>query len=106
VKYKNKITKVDGVKFHSKKEANRYIELKLLQKAKKIKFLELQPVVPLIVNKKKIGNYIGDFKYFDIEKLEYILEDVKSPATMTQTYKLKKKILLTYDPPIVITEII
>ena len=53
MKYKNKITEVDGIKFHSKKEANRYIELKLLQKTKKIKFLELQPVIPLIVNKKK-----------------------------------------------------
>ena len=54
MKYKNKITEVDGIKFHSKKEADRYIELKLLQKAKKIKFLELQPVIPLIVNKKKL----------------------------------------------------
>jgi|TARA_S200002703_G_scaffold156751_1_gene163044 hypothetical protein len=105
MKYKNKITEVDGIKFHSKKEADRYLELRILEKAKKIKDLELQPKIPLLVNGKKIGNYIGDFKYFDIDKLEFILEDVKSPITKTSTYKLKKKILETYNPPIEIIEI-
>lgn len=105
MKYKNKITEINGIKFHSKKEANRYLELKILEKAKKIKSLELQPKIPLMVNGKKIGNYIGDFRYFDIEKLEFIIEDVKSPITKTPTYRLKKKILETYEPPIEIVEV-
>ena len=33
-----------------------------------------------------------------------IIEDVKSKATMTPVYRLKKKILSTYDPPISIRE--
>jgi hypothetical protein len=105
MKYKNKITEVNGIKFHSKKEANRYLELKILEKATQIKSLELQPKIPLMVNGKKIGNYIGDFRYFDIEKLEFIIEDVKSPITKTPTYRLKKKILETYEPPIEIVEV-
>ena len=105
MKYRNKITEINGIKFHSKKEANRYIELRILEKAKKIKYLELQPKIPLMVNGKKIGNYIGDFKYFDIEKLEYVIEDVKSPITKTPIYRLKKKILETYNPPIEIIEV-
>jgi hypothetical protein len=105
MKYRNKITEINGIKFHSKKEANRYVHLRILEKANKIKDLELQPKIPLMVNGKKIGNYIGDFKYFDIEKLEYVIEDVKSPITKTPIYRLKKKILETYNPPIEIIEI-
>lgn len=105
MKYRNKITEINGIKFHSKKEANRYVHLRILEKANKIKDLELQPKIPLMVNGKKIGNYIGDFKYFDIEKLEYVIEDVKSPITKTPIYRLKKKILETYNPPIEIIEV-
>lgn len=105
MKYRNKITEINGIKFHSQKEANRYVHLRILEKANKIKDLELQPKIPLMVNGKKIGNYIGDFKYFDIEKLEYVIEDVKSPITKTPIYRLKKKILETYNPPIEIIEI-
>ena len=105
MKYRNKITEINGIKFHSKKEANRYVHLRILEKANKIKDLELQPKIPLLVNGKKIGNYIGDFKYFDIEKLEYVIEDVKSPITKTPIYRLKKKILETYNPPIEIIEV-
>ena len=105
MKYRNKITEINGIKFHSKKEANRYVHLRILENANKIKDLELQPKIPLMVNGKKIGNYIGDFKYFDIEKLEYVIEDVKSPITKTPIYRLKKKILETYNHPIEIIEI-
>lgn len=105
MKYKNKITEINGIKFHSKKEANRYMELKLLQKAGKIKDIELQPKIPLLVNGKSIGYYIGDFRYYDNAKHRLILEDVKSPATKTPIYNLKKKILETYNPPIEIVEV-
>ena len=65
MKYKNIITEYQGIKFHSKKEAKRYGDLLLLQKMNYIKDLEIQPKIPLIVNNKTIGSYIGDFKYFD-----------------------------------------
>ena len=41
-KYFNKKITVDGIKFDSKKEANRYNELKLLKRAGLIEELELQ----------------------------------------------------------------
>lgn len=105
MKYKNIITEYQGIKFHSKKEAKRYGDLLLLQKMNYIKDLVIQPKIPLIVNNKTIGSYIGDFKYFDNKLKKTVIEDVKSKATITPLYRLKKKILLTYQPPVEITEI-
>ena len=42
-KYYNQKITIDGHEFPSKKEGNRYLELKLLQKAGEISNLELQP---------------------------------------------------------------
>tara|TARA_R110001632_G_scaffold150435_2_gene267875 strand:+ start:363 stop:707 length:345 start_codon:yes stop_codon:yes gene_type:complete len=96
-------TVVDGITFHSKKEAERYKILALLESQGKINSLRLQPRIPLMVNGIKIGHYVGDFEYIHLGNK--VLEDVKSVATRTAVYKIKKKILETYDPPIVITEV-
>ena len=48
MKYGNKKTIVDGIVFDSEKEANRYCQLKLLQRAGKIEELELQKEFELI----------------------------------------------------------
>jgi len=96
-------TVVDGITFHSKKEAERYKILALLESQGKINSLRLQPRIPLMVNGIKIGHYVGDFEYIHLGNK--ILEDVKSVATRTAVYKIKKKILETYDPPVVITEV-
>ncbi len=101
-KYRAIRTVVDDITFHSKKEASRYVELKLMQEAGFISNLVTQPEIPLIVNGKKIGKYIGDFSYTEGGKS--IIEDVKSKPTMTPVYRLKKKILAAYDPPVVIKE--
>ncbi len=101
-KYRNIKTQVDGITFDSKKEASRYGELKMLAKSGYIENLRLQPEFPLMVNGKKIGKYVADFSYF--KNGVKIIEDVKSKATMTPVYRMKKKILATYDPPITITE--
>ena len=101
-KYRNIKTQVDGITFDSKKEADRYIQLKLLVQSGYISQLRLQPDFPLMVNGKKIGKYVADFSY--IKNGVKIIEDVKSKATMTPVYRMKKKILATYDPPIEITE--
>lgn len=97
-KYNSIKTKVDGIKFDSKKEAERYQELKLLERAGIIKELELQPRF-LLQDKFKLGGtthrkieYVADFKYWDKEKKVYIVEDVK--GVKTDVYKLKKKIFL------------
>jgi hypothetical protein len=49
-KYRNKITEIDGIKFHSQKEARRWQELKMLIKANKISDLERQVKFSLDVN--------------------------------------------------------
>lgn len=94
-KYKNKKVVVDGIKFDSKKEANRYAELKLMGDTDYIQDLELQKKFELIpkyeINGRKVRamNYICDFYYYDVLKDKYIVEDVK--GMKTQIYKLKKK---------------
>lgn len=90
-KYGAKRVTVDGIGFDSKAEARRYGELKLLQHAKEISGLAIHPRYDLTVNGMKIGTYSGDFQYFENGKL--ILEDVKSPATRTALYRLKKKLM-------------
>ena len=97
-KYKNTKVFINGVKIDSKKEAKRLTELELLQKAGKIKDLqkqvkyELQPKYKL--NKKTIReiSYIADFVYYDIDKKDYVIEDVK--GYRTDLYKLKKKMFM------------
>lgn len=44
-KYKNQKVVVDDIKFDSKKEASRYLELKLLEKAGQIRGLIFNPVL-------------------------------------------------------------
>ena len=104
-KFKNKPQVVDDIRFDSIKEANRYSELKLMLRENEIKDLECHPKIPLIVNDKKIGTYVADFRYYDNAFKKTIIEDVKSVATKTPVYNLKKKILATYTPPIEIVEI-
>jgi len=101
-KYRAVKTTIDGITFDSKKEAGRYVDLSNLQKAGYITNLRLQPEFPLMVNGTKIGKYVADFSY--LRNGVRVIEDVKSKATMTPVYRLKKKILGTYEPPVVITE--
>lgn len=94
-KYHNKKVIYNGITFDSIKEKNRYIELKLLERAGLIKDLKLQYEFELqpafIINKKKIRkiSYIADFYYFDNELNDYVIEDTK--GMRTDIYKLKKK---------------
>lgn len=87
-------TKVDGITFDSKKEAARYQELKLMERAGLLKQIELQPVFNLIVKTgKSVGVYRADFRYYDMATHQWIIEDVKSQATKTPVYRLKKRIV-------------
>ncbi len=80
--------------FASKKEAKRYSELLLLEKAGVIRNLELQPKFILSVNGTKVCSYLGDFAYF--EKNARVIEDVK--GMKTPVYRLKRKLLLAIHP--------
>lgn len=97
-KYNAKKIKIDGHTFDSKREAERYCELKLFVKAGEIRNLELQPrfllqdkFVDKQGNKHRKIEYVADFLYID--KLgRNIVEDVK--GVLTDVYKIKKKIFL------------
>jgi hypothetical protein len=93
LKYGNKKTTVDGIVFDSKKEAERYQDLILAMKYKKISALQLQIKFPLIVNDQIVANYIADFVYLD-ESGKKIVEDVKSEITRKNpVYRLKLKLM-------------
>ena len=92
-KYRNHKTEYNGVQFDSKKEAKRYQELELLERAGLISSVELQPRYDLIVNNHKLSFYRADFRYREVTTDAVIVEDVKSPATRTPVYQLKNKLM-------------
>ena len=107
-KYHNKKVKYDGYTFDSIKEKNYYIKLKLLEKAGKIKELELQKEFELQPNY-KLNNktsrkitYRADFTYKTTEDDKLHVIDVK--GYRTDVYRLKKK-LFEYKYQIEIEEI-
>lgn len=99
-KYNAKKTTVDGITFDSRKEAERYKELKELERVGKIDRLELQPRFVLMDSFRYEGKavrkieYVADFLYRDISTLELVVEDVK--GVKTDVYKLKKKLFLKH----------
>lgn len=97
-KYNNKRTTIDGITFDSKKEAYRWSELKLMEKAGVISDLqrqvpfELQPAFYHNGKKERAIVYKADFTYY--QNGEYIIEDVKSQITKNEkVYRLKKKMM-------------
>lgn len=101
-KYHNRITEVDGIKFASKAEAERYRELKLLEASGEIQDLVLQPPYILQERFRYRGRwerpiiYRGDFAY--TENGKPIVEDVK--GVMTDVFRLKHKLFCAKYPHI------
>lgn len=91
-KYRAVRTTVDGVTFASKKEARRFAELKLLERAGKISDLKTQPLIRCDAGGVHICDYRADFFYFDRAKQTMVWEDAK--GFKTPIYRLKKKIVL------------
>ena len=112
-KYGNRKTVVDGITFDSKKEANRFRELQLLERAGKITALQRQVKYVLIPTQREFSNeiykkgahqghfkpgkvlekecsYIADFAY--IQDGAYVVEDTK--GVRTEAYKIKRKLML------------
>ena len=97
MKYHAKKTELDGITFDSRKEADRYAELKLLERSGAIHNLRRQVRYELIPAQKKDGktveracHYIADFVYEDNGKT--VVEDVK--GYRTKEYVLKRKLML------------
>lgn len=76
--------------FASTSEANRYAELKLLERNGVILGLKVQPAYPITINGRKICTYRGDFLYRRANGVD-VLEDVKGAET--DVFKLKKKLV-------------
>jgi hypothetical protein len=91
-KYGNKKTEINNITFDSKREALRYQELKLLEAAGCIKQLQLQPEFLLKVSTgKSVGKYKADFRYWDVARKSWVVEDSK--GVRTAVYRLKKRIV-------------
>lgn len=92
-KYNNIKVEVDGIMFASKKEAGRYLELKLLERAGVIKNLQLQKIFLFKIDNEYIKyrsgrkvTYVADFVY--TENGKEVVEDVKGKKT--REYMLKE----------------
>lgn len=101
-KYGATPTRVDGIRFDSKREAERYGELKLLEEAGEIESLQLQPRFQLMakatVGREKLRAvvYVGDFAY--TEDGRQVVEDVK--GVETPIWRLKRNMFLWLYPDI------
>lgn len=100
-KYNARKWELDGKTFDSHKEARRYQELRFLLRSGVIKNLQMQTPFELIPAQRdetgklleRAVTYRADFTYTD-ENGNYIVEDVKSEATRTREYIIKRKLLL------------
>lgn len=100
IKYHNKKTEIDGIVFDSRKEAARWAELRIMEKAGLISDLRRQVPFELIPNLKdgsgkvieRAVKYIADFCY--IQDGETVVEDVK--GLRTREYVLKRKLMLYF----------
>ena len=97
-KYRAKKTEVEGIVFDSKKEAARYQELKLFERAGVISDLQRQVKFVLIpvqrINGKVVErecSYVADFVYLD-EAGKKVVEDTK--GVETKDYIIKRKLML------------
>lgn len=104
-KYGNKKCELNGHKFDSKKEMERYIELAKMQENGIIKDLEMQVAFEVIPKqpeyKLRATKYIADFVYTRVADNKKVVEDVKGFnafkkgwSTETPEFKIKKKLFL------------
>jgi hypothetical protein len=96
-KYGNRKVVRDGITFDSAKEARRWSELLLLEKAGAIQNLQRQVKYQLIPSQKIAGkvveracSYVADFVY--VRGGETIVEDTK--GVKTPEYIIKRKLML------------
>lgn len=96
-KYHNKKVCYNGISFASKKEARRYSELLLLERAGVITDLQMQVPFVLIPSQRINGKvvereckYIADFVY--TENGKKVVEDTK--GMRTKDYIIKRKLML------------
>jgi hypothetical protein len=93
-KFNAKKTERHGRVYDSIAEADRAEMLIWLERAHSIRGLGFQPVYALPGGIR----YVGDFAYF--QNGRQVCEDVKSPATLTAAFRLKRRLFLETYPAI------
>lgn len=88
-KYNARKVQLDGHTFDSRKEADRYGVLKVLQQQGTITGLECQVPYRLVVNGQLVCRYLADFRY--VREGRVVTEDAK--GYRTPVYRLKVKLL-------------
>jgi ribosomal protein L37E len=93
-KFRNKKVKADGFVFGSEKEYERYKKLVMAAKEGLIRELCVHPTFEFKVNGITVCTYESDFCYKTLLGLVNLtVEDVKSKATRTPLYRVKKKLM-------------
>lgn len=93
-KFNAKATWVDGIRFHSRKEARRYVTLKALEAAGEISDLKRQVEYRIAVNGVHVTTYVADATYVDKDG-RFVVEDTKStPTKKLSAYRIKKALML------------
>lgn len=103
-KFNNEMTTINGIKFSSRLEAERFQQLLLLEQAGEICDLQLQHelqifqgyVDPQTGEKKRSSFYLGDFSYVDLRNHKIIVEDTKGMET--PEFRLKWKLAQSQYP--------
>lgn len=103
-KFGNKKVTVDGFKFDSIGEGQRWLALKALERSGAIRNLRRQVRIPLKVNGKKVCDIVPDFCYE--EKGKPVTEDWKSEYTAKlPVFRLKAKLFeALFGYPIRVTQ--
>lgn len=99
-KFSAKKCTIDGIKFDSRREGERYKMLKLKRDAGQIIKLEIHPKFEIHICGDLICRYIADFSYWTVGghfsncREEFVVEDVKSKPTAKLPYfRLKLKLV-------------
>lgn len=95
-KYRNQKIMLDGELFDSKGEADRFSQLRWMERARTISGLSRQPRFIMSVNGKEVCELRADFAYF--ENGRNIIEDFK--GMMTTEFRLKLKLFKALHPDI------
>lgn len=98
MKWKNKPTIYDGIRFASIGEKDCYRDLRLIEKARQISNLRLQPRYKLVVNGELICIYVADFEFLEIKTNGIVAIEFKGYET--EVYKLKAKLFKVLYPHI------
>lgn len=98
-KYRSVKTEVDGITFHSKKEANYYGKLKLLKRAGEVINIDLQPPYEFLIcyinpatGQKSYhdGKYIADFR---VTYKDGSVEIIDVKGFSTDVFRRKQRIM-------------